>query len=127
MSSYSKKVGFKIFFYMSHYKSKLTLTFHVINNRNLGSYFGEIGCLVGGIRRAGVKALTTCEIQALSRRNLNILIMEYPDVGEELKRVAKDRAKVVKEERKNSVPNTMKEGLHINERKSNGDVKVKSG
>jgi CRP-like cAMP-binding protein len=58
--------------------------------------------LVGGIRRAGVKALTTCELQALSRRNLNILILEYPDVGEELKRVAKDRAKVVKQERRSS-------------------------
>lgn len=68
----------------------------------LGNYFGEIGCLVGGIRRAGIKALTTCELQALSRRNLNTLIMEYPDVGEELKRVAKDRAKIVKEEKRTS-------------------------
>jgi CRP-like cAMP-binding protein len=65
--------------------------------------------LVGGIRRAGVKALTTCELQALSRRNLNILILEYPDVGEELKRVAKDRAKVVKQERRSS--QTMKANL----------------
>lgn len=57
-----------------------------------GSYFGEIGCIMGGIRRAGVKALSTCELQALSRRNLNILLAEYPEVGEELKKVAKDRA-----------------------------------
>lgn len=57
-------------------------------------------CLVGGIRRAGVKALSTCELQALSRRNVNSLIIEYPDVGEELKRVTKDRAKIVKEEKK---------------------------
>ena len=41
-----------------------------------GSYFGEIGCIMGGIRRAGVKALSTCELQALSRRNLNILLGE---------------------------------------------------
>eukprot|EP00804_Cyclotella_cryptica_P024772 CCRYP_001743-RA/>CCRYP_001743-RA protein AED:0.39 eAED:0.37 QI:0/0.5/0/1/1/1/5/0/703 len=61
-----------------------------------GSYFGEIGCIMGGIRRAGVKALTTCELQALSRRNLNILLAEYPDVGDELKRVARDRAKIAK-------------------------------
>lgn len=57
----------------------------------------SIGCLVGGIRRASVVAKTTCELQALSRKNLNILVIEYPDVGDELKRVAKDRAKVVKE------------------------------
>ncbi|EJK70459.1 hypothetical protein THAOC_08182 [Thalassiosira oceanica] len=58
-----------------------------------GSYFGEIGCIMGGIRRAGVKALETCELQALSRRNLNILLGEYPEVGDELKAVARDRAK----------------------------------
>jgi len=61
-----------------------------------GSYFGEIGCIMGGIRRAGVKALSTCELQALSRRNLNILLAEYPEVGEELKRVARDRASAAK-------------------------------
>ena len=57
-----------------------------------GSYFGEIGCIMGGIRRAGVRALTVCELQALSRRNLNILLAEYPEVGDELKRVARERA-----------------------------------
>ena len=75
--------------------------------RYLGNYFGEIGCLVGGIRRAGIKALTTYELQALSRRNLNTLIIEYPDVGEELKRVAKDRAKVVKEENRTNACKTV--------------------
>ena len=49
---------------------------------------------MGGIRRAGIKALETCELQALSRRNLNILLAEYPEVADELKRVAKRRAKV---------------------------------
>ncbi|KAL9191234.1 hypothetical protein ACHAXT_000940 [Thalassiosira profunda] len=61
-----------------------------------GSYFGEIGCIMGGIRRAGVKALTVCELQALSRRNLNILLGEYPEVGDELKRVARERAGAAK-------------------------------
>jgi hypothetical protein len=61
-----------------------------------GSYFGEIGCIMGGIRRAGVKALSTCELQALSRRNLNILLAEYPEVGDELKSVARDRASIAK-------------------------------
>ena len=61
-----------------------------------GAYFGEIGCIMGGIRRAGIKAITVCELQALSRRNLNSLLGEYPDVGEELKRVAKERVRTVK-------------------------------
>merc|ERR1712194_211335 len=65
-----------------------------------GSYFGEIGCIMGGIRRAGVKALSTCELQALSRRNLNMLLAEYPEVGDELKRVARDRAAFSKKEKK---------------------------
>ena len=39
----------------------------------------QIGCMMGGIRRAGVKAQSdVCELQALSRRNLNILLTEYP-------------------------------------------------
>ena len=73
-----------------YYGSRLV---HVLEE---GSYFGEIGCIMGGIRRAGVKAMQLCELQALSRRNLNILLGEYPEVGEELKRVARERASVKK-------------------------------
>ena len=61
-----------------------------------GSYFGEIGCIMGGIRRASIKAVTVVELQALSRRNLNILLCEYPEVAEELNGVAKHRAKLAK-------------------------------
>lgn len=32
-------------------------------------YFGEIRCLVGGVCRASMKALTTCELHSLSRNN----------------------------------------------------------
>ena len=59
-----------------------------------GEYFGEVGVLLGGIRRAGVKALMTCEVQALSKRNLNILLEEYPAVADELRQVAKERASI---------------------------------
>ena len=69
-----------------------------------GSYFGEIGCIMGGIRRAGVKALSMCELQALRRRNLNILLAEYQEVGEELKRVARDRASAAKKGNTNKKP-----------------------
>ena len=64
---------------------------------------------MGGIRRAGVKALTTCELQALSRRNLNILLAEYPEVGDELKRVARDRASVAKKGKPARDTNTNRE------------------
>lgn len=43
-----------------------------------------------------MKALTTVELQALSRRNLNILLAEYPEVGDELKTVARNRASIAK-------------------------------
>ena len=33
-----------------------------------------------------------CELQALSRRNLNVLLVEYPAVADEMKQVARDRA-----------------------------------
>ena len=80
--------------------------------------------MVGGIRRAGVMALVTCELQALSRRNLNTLIMEYPDVGEELKRVAKDRANVVKQERKNNRRNKMKESFDTKRSRSDDECEI---
>ena len=66
-----------------------------------GCYFGEIGCLMGGIRRASIKAESVCELQALSRRNLNVLLSEYPDVADELKQVAKNRANTVKSQNTN--------------------------
>ena len=62
-----------------------------INFWATGSYFGEIGCIYGGVRSAAVKAITNCELQALSRRNLNIILTEYPAVGHELRRVANER------------------------------------
>jgi len=46
---------------------------------------------MGGIRRATVKALCTCELQSLSKRNLNGLLAEYPDVYDELRGVASER------------------------------------
>lgn len=50
----------------------------------------------GRLRRASIEAVTVVELQALSRRNLNILLNEYPEVAEELKGVAKHRAKLAK-------------------------------
>jgi hypothetical protein len=65
---------------------------------------GEVGCILGGIRRAGVKALSsTVELQALSRRNLNILLAEYPEVGDELKAVARNRASIAKKEKQEGI------------------------
>jgi len=75
--------------------TKGTVTIHHDNEQfqilEEGSYFGEIGCIYGGVRSAAVKAITNCELQALSRRNLNILLTEYPAVGHELRRVANER------------------------------------
>eukprot|EP00986_Skeletonema_menzelii_P018432 scaffold26639_cov151-Skeletonema_menzelii.AAC.8 len=74
---------------------------------NEGSYFGEIGCIMGmgGIRRASVKALTVTEVQALSKRNLNILLVEYPEVADELKKVARDRASIASKGKSRSSSN----------------------
>ncbi len=61
-----------------------------------GTYFGEIGCLVGGIRRASVKAMTTCKLHSLSRRDLFTLIGDYPEIEGELKSVASNRDSISK-------------------------------
>lgn len=67
---------------------------------SLGSYFGEIGCILGGIRRAGIKAETLCELQCLSKRNLNLLLGQHPEVGDDLRKVARSRMKEVKKDKK---------------------------
>ena len=64
-----------------------------------------------------------CELQALSRRNLNILLAEYPDVGDELKTVAKNRASFAKKgkveddaedfSRAETTPSPAKESVHV--------------
>lgn len=58
-----------------------------------GAYFGEVGCVLGGVRKAGIIAITKCELRCLSKRNLNLLLGEYPMVGEEIKRTARERLK----------------------------------
>jgi len=82
-----------------------------------GSYFGEIGCILGGIRRAGIKAITTCELQCLNKRNLNNLLGEYQEVGEDLKKVARDRMKAVRTTQKQKSVTVIKKLLSARERR----------
>lgn len=42
----------------------------------------------GGIRQASIFALTTCEVQVISRRDLYTLLADYPKIADELKDVA---------------------------------------
>eukprot|EP00957_Ditylum_brightwellii_P004752 361315-Ditylum_brightwellii.AAC.1 len=81
-----------------------------MRNTLVGSYFGEIGCILGGIRRAGVMAITTCELRCLSKRNLNLLLSQSPEVGEDLRRVARAR---MKEARKTQTINATKYSQQI--------------
>ena len=88
-----------------------------------GSYFGEIGCIIGGIRRAGIRAVTTCELQCLSKRNLNMLLAEYPDVGDDLKAIARDRMKAVRTTAKLKTVNSIRKFLEVREtRLQEGEV-----
>jgi CRP-like cAMP-binding protein len=95
-----------------------------------GSYFGEIGCIMGGIRRAGIRSVTTCELQCLSKRNLNILLGEYPDVGDELKNIAKQRMRQVRQtqlkDTKQSVED-MKKMLAVRERRMSEGRQIQRG
>ena len=77
-----------------------------VNTLTEGSYFGEIGCILGGIRRAGIIAETPCELQCLSKRNLNLLLGQHPEVGEDLKAVARARMKQVKKTSSSILYNT---------------------
>lgn len=91
-----------------------------------GCYFGEIGCLMGGIRRASIKAESVCELQALSRRNLNVLLSEYPDVADELKQVAKNRANTVKTQNTNGAKATSDSEEHSSSRENTNSIKSQS-
>lgn len=87
-----------------------------------GSFFGEIGCLIGGIRTAGVKALSTCETQAISKRNLHILLSEYPGVDDELQAVARQRKEEMKELKKKTL--LRQKSKIINKNASDDSIKV---
>ena len=68
----------------------------VVATLSNGDFFGEVGCIMGGVRKAGVKASTICELQCLSKRNLNLLLGEHPRIGSELKQVARARLNQLK-------------------------------
>eukprot|EP00520_Triparma_pacifica_P006086 CAMPEP_0118657744 /NCGR_PEP_ID=MMETSP0785-20121206/14188_1 /TAXON_ID=91992 /ORGANISM="Bolidomonas pacifica, Strain CCMP 1866" /LENGTH=810 /DNA_ID=CAMNT_0006550695 /DNA_START=182 /DNA_END=2610 /DNA_ORIENTATION=- len=89
-----------------------------------GSYFGEIGCILGGIRRAGIRAVTTCELQCLNKRNLNNLLGEYTEVGEDLKKVARDRMKAVRTTQKQKNVTQIKKLLLARERRMSQGIAI---
>ena len=49
-----------------------------------GSYFGEVGLLMGGRRTASIEAITPCELQLLNGDGFDELLLDYPDVKAEL-------------------------------------------
>ena len=57
-----------------------------------GSYFGEIGIVLGRNRSSTVKALTFCELYALHREDFQIICSEFPEEAEIIKKIAEARA-----------------------------------
>ena len=49
-----------------------------VKRLNEGAYFGEIGCILGGVRKASIVAFTLCELRCLSRHHLNQLLGQHP-------------------------------------------------
>ena len=49
-----------------------------VKKLNKGAYFGEIGCILGGVRKASIMAFTMCELRCLSRQHLNQLLGQHP-------------------------------------------------
>ena len=92
-----------------------------------GSYFGEIGCILGGIRRASIKAVTTCELQCLSKRNFNNLLGEYADVGEELKAIARERMRLVRNTQKEVNVDAIKRLLDMRQQRMKAGVSIPRG
>eukprot|EP00794_Sanderia_malayensis_P003390 gene3391-3880_t len=57
-----------------------------------GSHFGEICILSKDVRRtATVRASTKCDVYALTREHYNIVVEEYPEMRETMKRLAEVR------------------------------------
>ena len=50
-----------------------------------GQYFGEYACFTGDKRTASVIAITVCELYSLSKDDLKALVIEWPEIREELK------------------------------------------
>jgi len=56
-----------------------------------GDFFGELGCLLGSTRSSSVYALSDCTLYTLSADALKALNRKYPQVIDELKKIAKNR------------------------------------
>ena len=58
-----------------------------------GSYFGEIGLLLGVKRTVYVKALHMCVLLAIEKNDLEYVLESYPEMRRFLKKVSKQRMK----------------------------------
>ena len=56
-----------------------------------GSYFGEIGCLLQEVNKVSVVAGSDCDMYALSKDDLKMLMKDFPDVSVEIRQTANDR------------------------------------
>ena len=55
-------------------------------------YFGDIECILGmKTRIAGIRAITECEMHVISWKSFHSVIVDYPEVEEEMKKTAMDR------------------------------------
>jgi len=53
-----------------------------------GSYFGEIGCMLSEVNKVSVCAVTECEVYSLTKTDLKTLLIEYPDIANEMRKTA---------------------------------------
>lgn len=67
-----------------------------INTIKAGAYFGKAGCILGITCRAGIIAATTCELQCISKRNINLLLGVHLEVGRDIKRMVRQQMQAVR-------------------------------
>eukprot|EP01029_Cantina_marsupialis_P013257 TRINITY_DN29331_c0_g4_i3.p1 TRINITY_DN29331_c0_g4~~TRINITY_DN29331_c0_g4_i3.p1 ORF type:complete len:662 (-),score=145.30 TRINITY_DN29331_c0_g4_i3:1126-3111(-) len=71
-----------------------------------GSFFGEISLLTAGKNLISVRTVTPCDLFAIQRKHLDAILNFFPDVELELRSVAKERLRRIKEAKNNVTAQT---------------------
>lgn len=76
-----------------------------------GRHFGDISVVLEVRRPVGYRASVVCNLQALSKQDLELILYDYPDTYRRLRTIAQNRAKLWAESKALQVEHARKMGL----------------
>jgi len=76
-----------------------------------GRHFGDISVMLEVRRPVGYRASVVCNLQALSKQDLELILYDYPDAYQRLRRIAETRARLWQESKERQVERARSLGL----------------